>query len=82
MSVQDFPMFKEFERFSQSDVCWLHKDKPVWIVQYDAVPGIRLETFIAYRVAAPLPKGRDPWTVDNRRIGEYGSLVDAMRANA
>ena len=62
---------------------WLHSDKPVWIVRYDAVPGIRLECWHAYRSVKAPPKGRLPWTVDNKSIGSadgFSSLESAIEA--
>ena len=48
--------------------CWLHNTKHVWIVEYPSTRA-RARHFQAYRAVQPVPKGRDPWTVDNRRIG-------------
>ena len=48
--------------------CWLHKEKPVWIVEYSATK-VRARHFQAYRTVKPVPLGRDPWSIDNRRIG-------------
>jgi hypothetical protein len=62
---------------------WLHSDKPVWITRYDAVPGVRLECWHAYRSVKAPPKGRLPWTVDNKRIGSaegFPSLESAIEA--
>lgn len=63
---------------------WLHKDKPVWIVFYAAVEGVRLAYYQAYRAVEPVKKGRDPWSVDNRRIGDpnhgFPTLEAAMQA--
>lgn len=50
----------------------LHLTKPVWVVEYAALPG-RPRHWQAYRAVAHVPAGRQPWTVDNRRIG-----VDAI----
>lgn len=48
--------------------CWLHDAKPAWIVHYQATQD-RAQFYQAYRTVARVPAGRDPWTVDNRRIG-------------
>ena len=62
--------------------CWLHKDKPVWIVEYSATK-VRARHFQAYRAVQPIPKGRDPWSIDNRRIGTedgFDTLEEAENA--
>lgn len=63
---------------------WLHTSRPVWIRYYEPIEGARLGFYQAYRAVEHVPKGRDPWTVDNRRIGHvnYGfkTLEDAMDA--
>lgn len=62
--------------------CWLHDAKPVWIVHYPATD-VRGEHYQAYRTVAPIPKGRQPWTVDNRRIGTdrgFATLDEAVQA--
>lgn len=48
----------------------LHKSKPCWIVFYEAIAGVRMGFYQAYRAVAHVPSGRMPWTVDNRRIGD------------
>lgn len=63
--------------------CWLHDSGAMWIVRYEAVPGGReYDVFHAFRVVAKLPKGRDPWTVDNRRLSPepFRSLNAAAEA--
>ncbi len=59
-------MFIETTR--PTGVIWQHETKPHWIVHY---PGTRVrgEHYQAYRAVARVPAGRNPWTVDNRRIG-------------
>ena len=62
--------------------CWLHKSKPVWIVEYSA-SRLHGRFFQAYRPVQPVPIGRDPWTVDNRRIGPedgFQTLQEAAEA--
>lgn len=66
------------------DTVWMHKTKAVWIVFYEAVEGVRLAYYQAYRAVNPVPAGREPWTVDNRRIGDanhgFPTLEAAMQA--
>lgn len=63
---------------------WKHATKPVWIVYYAAILGVRAGHFQAYRAVAPVPAGREPWSVDNRRIGAEGrgfkTLNEAAKA--
>lgn len=62
---------------------WLHDNGRCFIVRYDAIPDVRAEYWQAYTSKAQPPKGRYPWTVDNRRIThERGvrTFEDAARA--
>lgn len=68
--------FTERQRFDGP--AWVRDDGRVYIVHYDDVPGHRLAFYAVYKVAAHLPRGRDPWTVDNRRIGTAQTLDEAM----
>lgn len=64
-------------------VYWKHKTKPVWIVFYPAVQGVRQAFYEAYKAIQPVPKGREPYSVDNRRISNghgYPTLEEAMEA--
>ncbi len=74
--------FKPVER--DTGTVWMHKTKAVWIVFYEAVEGVRLAYYQAYRAVNPVPTGRAPWSVDNRRIGPadhgFPSLEAAMEA--
>jgi hypothetical protein len=73
--------FRQIERNGES--IWMHTSLPVWIVRYDAIDGVRAEFYKPYRAVAPVPKGRNPWTVDNRRIGTergFASLAEAVEA--
>lgn len=76
--------FAEVER--SHGTAWLHMDAPVWVVKYDGVPGSqthRYDSWQAYRAVERVPAGRDPWTVDNRRIGPesgYASEAEAFSA--
>ena len=49
-------------------VCWVHSEKPVWVVHYGQTNRMG-EHWQAYKAVAHIPKGRQPWTVDNRRLG-------------
>ena len=51
--------------------CWLHNTKPVWIVFYDAVHGVRMASYTVYKSVERVPHGRDPWAVDNRNIADH-----------
>ena len=74
----------EFElvpRQHQSDA-WVHKEKAVWIIEYRETRN-RAKHYQAYRAIHPVPKGRMPWTIDNRRIGSedgFQTLTQAMEA--
>lgn len=63
------PEFDIFER--ESGKVWLHKSKPVWIVFYDAIEGLRLSRYEAYRSVNRVPKGREPWSVDNKALSPH-----------
>jgi hypothetical protein len=68
----------KFEWVERSvDEVLLHTDKPVWIVYYD-----HDNLWKVYFVTAPLPKGRKPWTVDNRSLNKdgYRTLEEASKA--
>lgn len=63
--------------------CWLHKDKPMWIVFYpDAPDGPHYQAYRPADWVLPLPKGRAPWTLPNWRLITLGfkTLEEAMRA--
>lgn len=63
---------------------WLCDTRPVWVVHYPTTPA-RNEFYQAYKAIQPVPRGRMPWTVDNRRIGTdqgFRTLQDAMGAAA
>jgi hypothetical protein len=69
------------------DMAYLHRTKHTFVIQYEKDDGMRYQ---AYRAVAKVPKGRLPWTVDNRRIsgrhkdldrdGYYKSLEAALVA--
>ena len=74
--------FVEVQR-SPWETVWMHKEKPCWIVFYENSTHPALSFFQAYRPVSKVPKDRDPWTVDNRRIGTidgYKTLESAMQA--
>jgi len=61
---------------------WLHDTHPTWVVFYSA-SHVRAAHYQGYKAIEKVPKGRNAWTVDNRRIGsEMGflTLEDAMTA--
>jgi hypothetical protein len=73
--------FQQVERLCGS-MCWLHETKPVFVVEYSAT-NVRGRHFQAYRAVEKVPKGRNPWTVDNRRIGNesgFQTLEEAQTA--
>lgn len=48
--------------------CLLHNSKHVWIVEYPATRQ-RAKFWQVYQPIAHVPAGRDPWTINNKRIG-------------
>ena len=75
------PKWKVVER--PHGACWLHVDMPVWIVHYPNSPkGSHYQVYKPRDYVMPIPKGRDPWTVDNRCLREsgYKTLELAMQA--
>jgi hypothetical protein len=74
--------FIEVQRPWDQTPCHVHASKPLWVVHYPATMD-RAEHWQGYRAVAKLPAGRDPWTVDNRRIGSergFASLEAAIAA--
>ena len=60
----------------------VHSEKPVWIVHYQATQ-VKGEHWQAYKAVLPVPIGRIPWSVDNRRVGSdmgFQTLEAAMEA--
>lgn len=48
---------------------WVHESEPVWIREYEPIPDVRTEpNFYVYRSVSRPPRGRRPWTVDNRAL--------------
>jgi len=74
--------FHTVERFDGT--VWMHNTKPMWIVFYPYTSNPRASYYQAYRPAdyVTVPKGRMPWTVDNRRLSTDGfnTLEEAMNA--
>ncbi len=61
----------------------LHRSKHVWIVRYADYERGGTKFWQAYRAVDTVPKGRDPWTVNNKRIGTdkgFKTLRDALLA--
>ena len=61
----------------------MHNTKPIWIVFYEAHKGIRAAFYQAYKAIHPVPKGRNAWSIDNRRVGDedgFETLEAAMAA--
>ncbi len=76
MNAPDFALVER-----SHGVAWLNLNAPVWIRRYEAVSGIREEEFRIYKSVEKVPKGRDPWTVDNRCVGGvFHTLEAAMEA--
>lgn len=74
--------FTKVFRDTDPEGIWLREDKPVWIVHYPAVKGIRLAFYEAYRAIHPVPKGRDPWSIDNRRLSDGSGFSTLQEAKA
>lgn len=76
--------FEKVIRPTDPDGVWLNKTKPAWIVFYSAIEGVRASYYQAYRAVRPAPKGRAPWSIDNRLVGHpdygYPTLEAAMQA--
>lgn len=61
--------------------CLLHNTKPVWIVEYSATQ-IRPRHWQTYKAMHKVPKGRDPWTINNRRVGPENGIATLEQAVA
>lgn len=62
---------------------WLHETAPVWVVKYDGVPESnthRYDSWQVYKAVERVPAGRDPWTVDNRRLGGESGWATSEQA--
>lgn len=60
--------------------CWRLKGRNVWIVYYWALKAEDEPAYIVYASIDYCPEGRDPWTVNNKRVAARYSLQDAMTA--
>jgi hypothetical protein len=60
----------------------LHRSEHVWIVHYDTFSGPHPAVYRAYRAVERVPKGRWPWTVDNRAIGSRDGVLTLAEAVA
>lgn len=81
---QDFRAGSALSTAASCGPLWVHDTCPIWVSFYPEVEGVRPAHFIPYRAIEPVPAGRKPWTVNNRRIGSdrgFGSL-DAAIAKA
>ena len=58
---------------------WVHKQQDFWVVFYPFLMECGKPAFFAYRSLAPT-KGRDPWSVANKKVGEFKTLDEAMSA--
>lgn len=75
-------MFREAVRLTGP--FWVHDTLPRWIVHYPATPQLS-EHYQAYEAIEPVPKGRNAWSVNNKRLGSqdgYRTLEAAMAAAA
>jgi len=59
--------------------CLLHNDKHVWIVEY-AATRVRPRHWQTYTAIHPVPNGRDPWTINNRRLGPEDGIETLEKA--
>ena len=57
--------------------CWKHKTQDFWIVYYESLKQAGKPCFSAYRTIGGSYK-RDPWTVNNRCVGRFNTLEEAM----
>lgn len=72
---------QQADRYSD-DALYVHKDRQVWIRFYPAIEG-RAAWWQGYRAVKTVPAHREPWSIDNRRIGTdrgFASLTDAIAA--
>ena len=80
--------FIKTNRFDGEQVVWMHTEKPHWIVFYEAFKSdfmTRPAFYEAYRAIHPVPNGRKPWTIDNKRFSTgngFRTLRQAMQAAA
>lgn len=75
------PDFVEVERLHGNAL--LHKSHPVWIVHYEGHKGFSSPSWRVYESVCKVPAGRDPWTVDNRYVGQkdgFTTIDEALTA--
>ena len=75
---------EDFEKVirSYTSECWKHKERNVWIVFYDMTDK-RDNFYEAFESIGKVPKGAEPWTVNNRRLSDghgFKTLHEAMEA--
>lgn len=56
---------------------WKHKTQDFWVVFYESLAKIGKPCFSAYR-STRKAVSRDPWTVDNKCVGDFNTLEEAM----
>lgn len=61
--------------------CLLHNTNPVWIVEYCA-SRVRPRHWQTYKAIHKVPKDRDPWSIDNRRLGHEDGVATLEEAIA
>jgi hypothetical protein len=76
---------KQFRKVKDAggEIAWMHPTESVWIRKYDAISGVRAAFYQAYSAIHAVPAGRNPWSIDNRRVGTergFPSLTAAMKA--
>ena len=57
---------------------WKHNVQNFWIVFYQSLKQAKKPCFYTYRTVDKCPSGREPWTVDNKRVGAFNTLEEAM----
>ena len=71
-------MSTDFELVSRPHgECWKHKTQAFWIVFYQSLKDSGKPAFLTYRAVEPC-KGREPWTVNNKNVGNFITLEEAM----
>jgi len=59
---------------------FINQARTRFVRQFDYWPGRgEGEYYAVYEVVARLPAGRDPWTVDNKRVGLHTTAHEAIR---
>lgn len=61
------------------DATYMTEDRTRFVRHFDFWPSYGPGDYYAvYEVVAKLPAGRNPWTVDNRRIGVFSTAHEAI----